>query len=456
MVRLSQSADYVGVEGFHQWRCRFELDCPPHELDRIERVMYTLDRSFPQPVREVTDATGRFGLEFLTWAAFELYADVDYRDGSHELLSEPVILTLPPEDGSDVEIDGGHQPAPARYEPPVLVAHEADLVLDGGGVRCIAFAGALEAAEESGIEHWVHVAGSSGGALVAALLATGYHPREITEMLRHEDAADLFAWRLGGLPGRVARIWRNQGLLSTNRLRKWLERRFAESPLCKADPTFGDLIGTEPSTATSAQTRHRLRIIVSDLTAARMVVLPDALPDYEDADGKPLVPEEFPLVDAVLMSMSVPFWFEPAILHCDRAPHHMVDGGLLSNFPIWLYDVAYPTRPTWGVRLRARQIPGADADELPGTAIGFAKSIVTAVMGAARELEPARNATRTLTVPVSPTAIGPQLSAEEVADLHAAGHAAGRAFFASRGTYQNSLGQGLPQDAFVIPQGLSR
>ena len=55
------------------------------------------------------------------------------------------------------------------------------------------------------------------------------------------------------------------------------------------------------------------------------------------------------------MSMSYPFLFAPVELYQGGKPHYVVDGGLLSNFPIWLFDSPKPKRPTWGFRLH----PGA-------------------------------------------------------------------------------------------------
>jgi predicted acylesterase/phospholipase RssA len=38
------------------------------------------------------------------------------------------------------------------------------------------------------------------------------------------------------------------------------------------------------------------------------------------------------------MSMSYPFLFTPVVLHREGKPVYVVNGGLLSNFPIWLFD----------------------------------------------------------------------------------------------------------------------
>jgi Patatin-like phospholipase len=51
--------------------------------------------------------------------------------------------------------------------------HRADGVFEGGGVKGIAFAGAIAAAErDAGVHEWVNVAGTSAGSIVAALLST--------------------------------------------------------------------------------------------------------------------------------------------------------------------------------------------------------------------------------------------------------------------------------------------
>ena len=49
---------------------------------------------------------------------------------------------------------------------------QADIVLEGGGVRGIGHVGALSVMEEKGYRP-VHIAGTSAGAFVAALLAAG-------------------------------------------------------------------------------------------------------------------------------------------------------------------------------------------------------------------------------------------------------------------------------------------
>jgi NTE family protein len=54
------------------------------------------------------------------------------------------------------------------------------------------------------------------------------------------------------------------------------------------------------------------------------------------------------------MSMSIPIFFEPVrLVDSSGRPHFIVDGGVLSNYPIWLLDdnTPDPPWPTFGFKL---------------------------------------------------------------------------------------------------------
>jgi NTE family protein len=82
-----------------------------------------------------------------------------------------------------------------------------------------------------------------------------------------------------------------------------------------------------------------------------MLVLP------RDAPRLGIDPDQLRVADAVRMSMSIPFFFEPVIRQNPRTggQHMIVDGGILSNFPVWLFDSTpmKPSFPTFGVELVA-------------------------------------------------------------------------------------------------------
>ena len=53
------------------------------------------------------------------------------------------------------------------------------------------------------------------------------------------------------------------------------------------------------------------------------------------------------------MSCSIPYFFDPAkvLYRPSKKVSYIVDGGLLSNFPVWLFDREHPRWPTFGFRL---------------------------------------------------------------------------------------------------------
>jgi NTE family protein len=109
-----------------------------------------------------------------------------------------------------------------------------------------------------------------------------------------------------------------------------------------------------------------------------------------------LDPDELEIAAAVRMSMSIPIFFDPVVYHDPRNPHDqrlIVDGGLLSNFPVWLFDSPpgqVPRWPTFGLLLVApnQQAPlvAGDApertDEGKVSILGFLMAIGHTMMEA--------------------------------------------------------------------------
>ena len=65
-------------------------------------------------------------------------------------------------------------------------SQRADAVFQGGGVKVIGLVGALSVAEQYGYK-WVNLAGTSAGAMVAALSAAGYRAEAIARLLDEVD-----------------------------------------------------------------------------------------------------------------------------------------------------------------------------------------------------------------------------------------------------------------------------
>ncbi|ELY4080187.1 hypothetical protein G9X50_11645 [Cronobacter sakazakii] len=71
-----------------------------------------------------------------------------------------------------------------------MVKLESYAVFEGGGIKGIAFAGALEAAERAGI-NFVGYAGASAGALVGFLACLGYSGSQIYNAIKHMDFSEF-------------------------------------------------------------------------------------------------------------------------------------------------------------------------------------------------------------------------------------------------------------------------
>jgi NTE family protein len=231
---------------------------------------------------------------------------------------------------------------------------DADLVLEGGGVKGIGLVGATSALQESGYT-FRRIAGTSAGAIVGALLAADV-PREHLQRVmreidygRFEDEGFLdHLW----LVGKGASLLFEKGIYEGNYLRQWLDQELASLGV----RTFRDLRIEDPGGSLPPERSYRLVVMVSDVTRARLVRLPWDYPLYG------LDPDEQSVADAVRASMSIPFFYEPVRLTSRDADGHeeisyMVDGGMLSNFPIEVFDRTdgRPARwPTFGIKLSAR------------------------------------------------------------------------------------------------------
>ncbi len=228
-----------------------------------------------------------------------------------------------------------------------------DLVLEGGGVKGVGLVGALAALEEHGYRPQ-NIAGTSVGAIVGALLAAGYTAAEIRDIMMNQ--LDFRRFKDLDLEGHVPFVGKPLNLLLNLGIYegKAFERQMAEWLEAKGVRTFKQLL-SEGEDANKAIYRYKLQVIASDLATRELLVLP------RDAYKLGLNPDRLSVARAVRMSMSVPIYFKPVrIVGPERVQHVIVDGGLLSNFPVWLFDSgSEPAWPTFGLHLvNAFQVTG--------------------------------------------------------------------------------------------------
>ena len=221
---------------------------------------------------------------------------------------------------------------------------QADIVLEGGGVRGIGHVGALCVAEEKGYS-WVNIAGTSAGAFVASLLAANYSGQELYSIMKNEVDFNRFAQEHGMdgfLPVEVYHLLTQGGIHRGNYIEEFLREKLSARGIQK----FKHLV-IRPHEPKDSNFRYRLTVIASDISSGCMLRLPQDILKYD------LDPDELDVARAVRMSASIPFFFIPVLQkHHDGRNCLIVDGGLLSNFPVSLFDVkGIPQHPTFGLRL---------------------------------------------------------------------------------------------------------
>ncbi len=246
-----------------------------------------------------------------------------------------------------------------------------DLVFEGGGAKGMVFAGALQAFEEAEYEQG-RLMGTSAGSITAVLLAAGYMVDDILPSLSEklEDGTPRFATFMGvpesfsddvlnaslikkvltsiDLP-LIPESWEGEadkaiirGLLKSRIYRHifsfeeagglYSADAFVEWLIEKLDADGRNLSDKSLAQFHEATGRH-LTVIAADITEGQMLVL-----NHNTAP-------DLPVVMAVRMSMSVPLLWQEVIWQAswgtyrgdDIAGHAIVDGGLVSNFPIELF-----------------------------------------------------------------------------------------------------------------------
>jgi NTE family protein len=220
-----------------------------------------------------------------------------------------------------------------------------------------------------------------------------------------------------------------KGLYSGDALEQWIDGLLG----AKGIKNFADL----PD--------GKLRIVASDITNGRLLVLPNDISQYG------IVPGELPVSRAIRMSTSIPYFFDPVILKqpiknrkkndVKTKSSYIVDGGLLSNFPLWLFedDVQAGTPiPVIGFQMVGRT--EAQPHSIVGPITMFQAMFDTMLSAHDERYIEKHNQIRTIKIPslgVSSTQfnLSPQLSNE----LYESGLSAGEKFFQSWDRKQGKL-----------------
>lgn len=262
-----------------------------------------------------------------------------------------------------------------------------NLVLSGGGVKGIAFVGAIEAVEKKGYR-WGNIAGVSAGAVAGSFLGAGYKADELKKVMDEFDFGSIelnetsrklsslyrfpqlcndpltyrgmgiedfirrmalykrgngikfyeeFPLNRSGLIDNIISFSKESYILDGDGLEEWVWKVLHS----KGIETFGDLRGGIADKANPKG--YKVRMTTVDANRKKVVVIPD------DMDFYGIDPDSFSVAKAVRMSTCVPFAFKPVELEFtqDNAPktHSFIDGGVFDNFPFWLIEnVKHPVK----------------------------------------------------------------------------------------------------------------
>ncbi len=226
-------------------------------------------------------------------------------------------------------------------QPTESTPMTADLVLSGGGVRFIGLVGAVVALMDAGYTVQ-RISGVSGGSVVGAVLAAAAQGDQLTGPQIKELALSvpLARWCDAGPVPVLGPVWgflRDTGLYRGDVAHDWIRSELKNLGV----QTWGDLAYTGDDLLT--ERRYRAVVGVADVTTGQLVRLPW---DYRRVYG--LDPDEQSVADAVRASMAVPFFYRPMTLTSAAGRRStLVDGGMLSNFPIDTFDRRDGREPLW-------------------------------------------------------------------------------------------------------------
>jgi NTE family protein len=215
--------------------------------------------------------------------------------------------------GDEPGIDTYSQPQKAEKGGGAMAYHFRNLVFEGGGVKGIAYVGAMQVLEEEGITAGIKRAGgTSAGAINATLFVLGFTNSEQREILRGLDFKNFMddSW---GVIRDADRLLHKFGWYKGSFFHEWINGHIKEK-LGDPNATFLDL---------KEAGRPDLYVYGTNLSTGF---------------GEVFSHEHTPkirIADAVRISMSIPLFFSAVRNARDDV---YVDGGMLNNYPVKLFD----------------------------------------------------------------------------------------------------------------------
>lgn len=203
------------------------------------------------------------------------------------------------------------------------------LIFSGGGIKGICYCGALLELEKKGLLFdennalkFKGIAGTSAGSIIGSLLAIGYTPIEIKDIMYNIDFEKI-GYDGTGYFSDTFNLFENWGLCPGNYIQE-LMGNLIKDKTGNADYTLEDL---------EKEKNIKLVIVTTNMNLKRSEYL------YSGHSNKLF--SNIPIRKAIRMSIGIPFMFEPYSYNdC-----FYVDGGILDNYPLHVFDGVNPEDP---------------------------------------------------------------------------------------------------------------
>lgn len=206
-----------------------------------------------------------------------------------------------------------------------------NLVLEGGGIKGLAYAGVFSVLEDNGVLHNIEkVAGTSAGSIAGLMVSIGYNATEIDSVMM-ELPVQKFNDGKGGVVGKYRRFKKGYGVYKGKVFEKWLQS-LVEHKTGNPLLTFAQL--------------HELHLknnFYKDFYCTGTNLSKQRLEIFSH-----LHTPNMPLAQAARISSGIPLYFEPVALDDQLQKikkndtlsfvNYYVDGGMLSNYPISIFD----------------------------------------------------------------------------------------------------------------------
>jgi len=193
-----------------------------------------------------------------------------------------------------------------------------NLVFEGGGVKGIAYAGAVKVLTEKNILADIHrVGGTSAGAITAALLALGAGWTEVRDIVGGTDFSEFMddSW---GFVRNLFRLFKDFGLCKGKAFTKWMRDQIG-AMAGNPNLTFTDL---EKLKEQDPAKFRSLYVVGTNLSKQ--------IPEVFSAEQTP----NMMIGEAIRISMSIPMVFAAILSNKET----WVDGGITWNYPIDIFD----------------------------------------------------------------------------------------------------------------------